>query len=101
MSNQSEIKCPSCGQWNPWTNKVDDKCAGCGNLLEPQRYKQEEERRIQDGKMNYIVINESDENIVQLGKIFVNALRWGSYLGAVLFFLGITAMIVVFGLVFV
>jgi len=47
------------------------------------------------------VINESDENIVQIGKMFVNAMRWGSYLGAVLFFFVAAAMLVVFGLIFI
>lgn len=101
MSNISEIKCPKCGQWNPWTDKEDDKCAGCGNYLEPDRHRHAEEVKVQDSKMNYLVIKETDENLVQLGKIFINGLRWGSYLGAVVFFLFIAAMIVVFGLIFI
>lgn len=101
MKEASEIKCPECGQWNLYTARVDDKCSGCGNLLEPERYRQAEERRIEDSKGNFMVINESDENIVQIGKMFVNAMRWGSYLGAVLFFFVAAAMLVVFGLIFI
>ena len=101
MSEISEIKCPSCGQWNAWTDKDDDKCASCGEYLEPERYVRAEKTKIQDAKMNYLVINETDENIVQIGKIFVNGLRFGSYLGAAVFFVFITALIVVFGFIFI
>ncbi len=101
MSQLSIIKCPSCGQWSNRAGKDDDKCEKCGAYLEPERFLRSEEHRIEEDqrKDNYLVVKESDETIVQLGKLFINAMRWGSYFGAVLFFIAITVMLVIFGLI--
>ena len=101
MSQLNIVKCPKCEQWGNRAGKDDDKCEHCGEYLEPARFVHAEEVRVEEDKRkdNYLVLKDSDETIVQLGKLFVNAMRWGSYFGAVLFFIAITVMLVIFGLI--
>jgi hypothetical protein len=98
MSEISEIKCPNCGQWNPWIDEDDDKCASCGEYLEPERYRRSVETKVQGNNRNYLVINDTDANIVKIGKIFVNGLRFVSYFAATAFFLLMTFIIVLIAL---
>ena len=101
MSQLSEIKCPHCGKWSPWTNKVDDKCSSCGQYLEPDRVAHHEQQKVADAqrKNYYMDIKESDETIVQLYKIFINSVRFGAYYVVMLFFVIVAAMLFIVGLI--
>jgi hypothetical protein len=100
MSLVSEIKCPNCGKWSTWTGKVDDTCAACGKHLEPQLFLRESERKLAaaNNKEDYFVVKESDETITQLFKIFMNPLKWGSFYVALLFFILVAGVLMIFGL---
>ena len=37
-------KCPACGYWSSWQQLPTDRCARCGQLLDPQRLRSEQER---------------------------------------------------------
>lgn len=48
-------KCPHCGQWTIWNNKLDDRCTHCNTLLNQRRlaeielhHKREEEHKAKD-----------------------------------------------------
>jgi len=102
MSQVSEIKCPNCGEWNKWTDKVDDKCKACGEYLEPGRFVRAEEiKKIKaaNKKNEYFVMKDSDETIVQLYKLFLNSILWGSYYVVMLFFIFIAGMLLIVGLI--
>jgi predicted amidophosphoribosyltransferase len=34
----STKKCPHCQQWSPWQQRPADRCAHCGELLDPQAH---------------------------------------------------------------
>jgi predicted RNA-binding Zn-ribbon protein involved in translation (DUF1610 family) len=101
MSQLSEIKCPHCGKWSPWTNKVDDKCSSCGQYLEPGRVAHHAQQQVAEAqrKNYYMEIKESDETIVQLYKILVNSVRWGAYYVVMLFFVLAAVMLFIVGLI--
>ncbi|MBV8390294.1 MAG: hypothetical protein JO080_10885 [Mucilaginibacter sp.] len=101
MSLVSEIKCPKCGAWSPSTGEVDAKCVKCGAYLEPERVAHEEEVKLAESQRTgyYMVISENDEQLTQIYKIFVNAVRWSAYYSVMLFFLFIAAIIFIIGLI--
>lgn len=101
MSQISEIKCHTCGEWSRWTGSISDRCPHCGEYFEPRRIQYAEERRIttENNKQNsYLVIHESDDPLVQIFKQFVNWLRWGTYYGISVIYIVIGILVVVYGL---
>lgn len=46
----SQKKCPSCGQWTTWNQRLDDKCEHCGAQLEKQRAEEVKHRQELAGK---------------------------------------------------
>lgn len=101
MSQVSEIKCPGCGEWNTGTGKVDATCVKCNEYLEPELVTHEEEKKAAEAqKQNYyMVIKDTDETIVQIFKLFINSVRWGAYYVVMLFFIFITVLLVIVGVV--
>jgi len=102
MSQVSEIKCPVCGKWSKWTNKIDERCPGCGAHLDPSRLQYAEEKRITtetQRQNSYLVVKESDDPLVQMGKQFVNWLRWATFYGISVIYVVIAIAVILFGLV--
>lgn len=102
MSQVSEVKCPVCGKWSNWTGKIDERCPNCHAQLNPARVQYEEEKRINTEKAkkdSYFIIKDTDDTIVQMGKQFINWLRWGAFYGISVIYFVIAFMIIVFGLV--
>jgi len=102
MSQISEIKCPVCGQWSEWTGKVDEKCPHCHAYLDHGRFHYAEERRINTARNrenSYLVIKETDDPIMQMGKQFINWLRWATFFGISVIYFVIAIAVVLFGLV--
>ncbi|OCX54646.1 hypothetical protein BEL04_10490 [Mucilaginibacter sp. PPCGB 2223] len=102
MSQLSEIKCPVCAQWSNWTGKVDAKCPHCGAQLEPEHLKYEQEKKArteQTKESSYLIIKDTDDTIVQMGKQFVNWLRWSTFFGISVIYFFVALMILVFGVV--
>ncbi|WP_295671667.1 hypothetical protein [uncultured Mucilaginibacter sp.] len=103
MSQVSEIKCPVCGEWSKWTSKIDEKCPHCHSYLDPGRLQYAEDKKINaeaNFKNSYLVISETDDPIVQMGKQFANWLRWTTFYGISVVFFIIAIMLILFGLVF-
>ena len=100
MSLVNEIKCTKCGHWNQSTGKTDARCVNCGEYLEPERFSHASEIALANAnvKDDYFVVKDSDETITQIFKLFMNPLRWGSYYIALLFFILVAGMLIVFGL---
>jgi hypothetical protein len=101
MSLVSEIKCPGCGAWSPSTGEVDAKCVKCGAYLEPERVAHVEEVKLAESQRvsYYLTISDNDEQLTQIYKLFVNAVRWSAYYSVMLFFLFIAAIIFIIGLI--
>jgi len=102
MSQESEIKCPACGKWSKWTNKIDETCPYCGAYLDAPRLQYAEENRLNTEKVrrdSYLVINETDDPIVQMFKQFVNWLRWATFFGISVIYFVIVIVVVLYGLV--
>ena len=101
MSQVNEIKCPDCGAWNPSAGIVDAKCVKCGAYLEPERVAHEEDVKLAESRKQnyYLVINENDEQLTQIFKIFVNSVRWGAYYLVMLFFLLVAGALLIWGIV--
>jgi hypothetical protein len=82
MSQVSEIKCPHCGEWTMWRDKVDDRCLFCGEFLEPKRFSREIEEKIitQLKKENdYFAVKPTDGPVKRQIKLFFNSVRWLVY----------------------
>jgi hypothetical protein len=104
MSQVSEIKCPACGEWSKWTNKIDERCPKCGAYLNPARLQYEEEKRITTEKIrknSFLVIKGTDDPIIQMGKQFINWLGWTTFYGISVIYFVIAIMIIVYGLVMI
>jgi endogenous inhibitor of DNA gyrase (YacG/DUF329 family) len=104
MSQVSEIKCPACGKWSNWTSKIDERCPNCAAQYDPGRFQYAEENRINAEnikKNSYLIVNDTDDPIIQMGKQFVNWLRWTTFYGISAIYFVIAIMIVVFGLIMV
>ena len=104
MSQISEIKCPNCGQWSKWTDKVDDKCPHCGAYFEPGRLLYAEEKKMitaRNRESGYLVIHENDDPIIKILKEFVNWIRWGTFYGISVMYVIIAVMIVLYGVVLI
>jgi len=102
MSQVNEIKCPVCGKWSNGTGKIDEKCPHCNSRLNPARFQYEEERRMNTERIqgnSYLVMKDSDDTIVQMGKEFVNWIRWGTFYGLSVIYIFIALVLLVFGLV--
>ena len=102
MSQVSEIKCPSCGQWSQWTNRIDAKCPHCGAYLDPMRVEYAEERRLNTERArrdSYLVIQPNEDPVVGMFKQFINWLRWGTLFGVSVIFFIIFAAVIVYGLI--
>jgi len=102
MSQVSEIKCPVCAKWSNWTGKVDATCPHCGAQLDPEhlKYAEETKNRTEEArKSSYLIIKDTDDTIVQMGKQFVNWLRWSTFFGISVIYVFIGVMILVFGVI--
>ena len=101
MSLVSEIKCPHCGAWSPSTGMVDAKCVKCNSDLEPERKAHDEDVKFAEANRlgYYLTISENDEQLTQIYKIFVNAVRWSAYYSVMLFFIFVAAIIFIIGLI--
>jgi len=102
MSQVSEIKCPTCGEWSSWTGKVDEKCPNCATHYDAGRLQYAEENRIKaetNRKNSYLVIKDTDDPIVHMFKQFVNWLRWATFYGISVVYFIIAIMVIVYGLV--
>lgn len=102
MSQINEIKCRNCGHWVTWNCRIDDKCPNCGAYLEPERYLHAEERKIAEEHKRtsgYLVIKDTDDNLTQIFKEFVNWLRWGTFYGISIIYVIIAIAVVLYGLV--
>jgi hypothetical protein len=102
MSQVSEIKCPVCGQWCEWTGKIDERCPNCDAHLNRERFLYEQERIInteRNKKSSYLVIKDTDDPVVQMGKQFINWLRWTTFYGISVIYFLIALMVVLYGLV--
>jgi hypothetical protein len=47
----------------------------------------------------YLTINENDEQLTQIYKIFANAIRWSAYYSVMLFFIFMAGIIFIIGLI--
>ena len=104
MSNVSEIKCPTCGEWGNWTSKIDERCTNCGEQLDPRRYAYEEDRRVTTERIkneSYLIIKDTDDPIVQMFKQFVNWLKWATFYGISEIYFVIAIIIILYGLVMI
>ncbi len=101
MSQVNEIKCPHCGHWSQSTGNVDAKCPVCHELLEPERLAHEEEVKKAEARKKgyYLVINDSDETLTQIFKLFINSVRWSAYYMVMLFFIIIAVVMAIAGAV--
>jgi hypothetical protein len=97
----NEIKCPECGAWNQSTGMVDAKCTSCHEYLEPERVVHAEEMKIAEARREnyYLVVNDNDETLTQIFKIFVNSIRWSAYYMVMLFFIFVASIIFIIGLI--
>jgi hypothetical protein len=101
MSQVSEIKCPSCGQWCKWTGKIDERCPNCHECLDPGRLQYAEEKKINTERSKtatYLVIKDTDDPIVQMFKQFINWLGWTTFYGISVIYFIIAIMVVIYGL---
>jgi predicted amidophosphoribosyltransferase len=102
MSQISEIKCPVCGKWSEWTNKIDERCPHCNAYLNPTRLQYVEEQKINAEvakKDSYFIIHDTDDPIMQMLKQFVNWLRWATFYGISVIYFFIAILVVLYGLV--
>lgn len=102
MSQVSEIKCPVCGEWSKWTSKIDEKCPNCNAYLDHGRLKYAEENRINAERVrenSYLIIKDTDDPLVQMGKQFINWLRWTTFYGISVMYFFIAIMVILYGLV--
>jgi len=103
MSQVSEVKCLSCGEWSKSTNKMDETCPHCHQYLNPERVHYTETNRINaelNKKNSYLVINDQDDPLVQMFKGFVNWLRWTTFYGISVMFFIVGIIVILFGLAF-
>jgi len=104
MSQINEIKCPSCGKWCTWTNKIDERCPNCNSYLNPGRLQYVETNRInaeREKQSSYLVIKDTDDPLVQMGKQFVNWLRWATFFGISVIYFVIAIAVILYGLVMI
>ncbi|WP_448702871.1 hypothetical protein ACFGVR_11000 [Mucilaginibacter sp. AW1-3] len=102
MSQLSEIKCPVCGKWSNRTGKKDERCPHCNAQFDPEhvQYAEEQRTRTEQTKKNaYLVIKDTDDTIVQMGKQFLNWLGWGTFYGISVIYIFVAFMILIFGVV--
>ena len=102
MSQVSEIKCPACGEWSKWTNKVDEKCPECNAYFNHGRVQYEEENRINTERIkknSYLITKDTDDPVIHMLKQFINWLRWTTFYGISAIYFVIAIMVVVYGLV--
>lgn len=98
MAQIREIKCPHCGEWTMWQGNVDDRCLNCDQFIEPNRFSREVERRVnkqllkEDG---YFFVKPTDSELKREVKGFFKGLSWVVISLQVLFFIFVTAIIVI------
>ncbi len=101
MSQNSEIKCPVCEKWSKWTGKIDERCPHCNAYLDPGRFLYAEEKRVineRNKRDSYLVMEKSDDPLVQMARQFVNWLRWTTFYGISVIYFIIAIMVVAYGL---
>lgn len=62
-----------------WRGNIDDRCLNCGEFLEPQRFSNEIEKKINDElkkEDDYFAIKPSDGPFTREVKPLLNSLRW-------------------------
>lgn len=101
MTQIREIKCPHCRQWTTWQGGVDDRCLHCGEFIEPNRFSREVEKRVnrqllkEDG---YLHTKPTDGELKREAKSFLRGLSWVVISLQVLFFVFVSALIVLISL---
>ena len=101
MSQVIEIKCPVCGKWSKWTDKIDETCPHCGAYFDDGRRLYAEEQKLnteQNRRDSYLVINSNDDPLVQMGKQFINWLRWTTFYGISVIYVFIAILVIIYGL---
>ncbi|AEL25434.1 hypothetical protein [Cyclobacterium marinum] len=75
FATMGEKKCPNCGKWTEWNQKLTDTCEHCGEILGKEELAFEEKRAAQK-KVNeeqwIFFIKESDSAFVKKSKIIGN-----------------------------
>lgn len=97
MAPIREIKCPHCGTWTMWQGDLDDRCINCGEFLEPKRLPHEVEKRVNKELLkedSYLFIKPADGEVKRKAKGFLKGLSWVVISLQVLFFVFVTALIV-------
>ena len=78
---KSSRKCPACAQWSAWNQAPDDKCEHCGNILDPQGLKAQQEqeaetfRQKQNFNIALIEIYPYDSTLTRFGKRIIQAFQ--------------------------
>ena|ERR1700749_5073376 len=101
MTQIREIKCPHCRQWTIWQGDVDDRCLNCGEFIEPNRFSREVEQRVNKELLKeegYLYVKSTDGEIKREAKGFLKGLSWVVISLQVLFFVFVSALIVLISL---
>jgi hypothetical protein len=102
MSAVNEIKCPHCGKWTTWNCRIDDKCQECGEYLEPHRFSHAAEKKARkedNKKTEYFAIKATDGPLTQEVKGFLQAFGWIVFYSEMAFYIGVTGVILVLGII--
>ncbi|MCR5889814.1 hypothetical protein LRS06_18970 [Hymenobacter sp. J193] len=71
----SSKKCPHCSHWSAWRQHSDDRCERCGQLLDPQLRRNEQEREeLVNAKMSSVMLIEikpEDSSFVRFFKYII------------------------------
>ena len=69
----STKKCPACQQWSPWQQLASDRCAHCGELLDPRAHAdvQQQAAMAQQGGIQLMEIGPEDGGVVRFFKTIV------------------------------
>ena len=84
-----------------WRGSIDDRCLSCGGFLEPRRFSQEVENKINrqlKKEEDYFVLKPGDTAPVRMMKAFGNTLRWGAYYLQLALFAFVTFMLLLLSL---
>ncbi|RSK44567.1 hypothetical protein [Hymenobacter perfusus] len=90
-------KCPACGYWSNWQQLTTDQCERCGQLLDPQRLRSEQEREALAQRpvssLMLIEIKPDDKPLVRFFKHLIRGgqLAFGALMAFVLWLVTILA----------
>jgi predicted amidophosphoribosyltransferase len=79
----STKKCPHCQQWSSWQQNPDDRCAHCGELLDPRAQKNAVAReQLANQKMPTVLLVEIKPEDGAVVRFFKTIIRGGQLLFA-------------------